>query len=294
MIRKYLQPVALTTLLLSSASVALAAENGGSAYPDGTESFFGGAMPPPGTYLVSYNQFYSADKFANDYPVFEEFEIDTLATVARGVYVSDKTIFGASWGMHAFLIFAHADITLGGGQDEKTAMGDLIIDPFLLGWHKGNWHVATGIDFYIPVGSYDKKRLANIGRNYYTIQPIISTTYLHPKGYELTTKWMYDINFENDDTKYDSGNAVHVDYLVAKHHGPLAIGLGGYVHRQLEDDKGEGAVLGGFKAKAASIGPQVRYQFPKGIAVAAKYQKEFDVENRPDGQKFAIDLTIPF
>jgi hypothetical protein len=38
----------------------------------------------------------------------------------------------------------------------------------------------------------------------------------------------------------------------------------------------------------------VRYQFAKGVAVAAKYQKEFDVENRPEGQKFAIDLTIPF
>lgn len=47
------------------------------------------------------------------------------------------------------------------------------------------------------------------------------------------------------------------------------------MHHQLEGDSGEGAVLGEFKAKAASIGPQLRYQFPKGVAVAAKYQKEF-------------------
>ena len=53
MVRKYLTSVALTTCLCSSASLALAAENGGSAYPDGTESFFGGAMPPPGMYLVN-------------------------------------------------------------------------------------------------------------------------------------------------------------------------------------------------------------------------------------------------
>ena len=101
-------------------------------------------------------------------------------------------------------------------------------------------------------------------------------------------------NSENKDTQYQSGNDLQVDHIVAKHMGPVAVGLGGYVHRQLEGDSGEGAILGDFKAKAASIGPQVRYQFAKGISVAAKYQKEFDVENRPEGQKFAFDITIPF
>ena len=46
MIGKYLISVAMTTFLYSGATLAIAAENGGSAYPDGTESFFGGAMPP--------------------------------------------------------------------------------------------------------------------------------------------------------------------------------------------------------------------------------------------------------
>ena len=91
MIAKYLKSIALTTSLLSCTPFVFAAENGGSAYPDGTESFFGGAMPPPGTYLVNYNQFYSADKFKNDHPVFDDFKLDTFATVARGIYVSDKT-----------------------------------------------------------------------------------------------------------------------------------------------------------------------------------------------------------
>lgn len=294
MIIKYLNSVTLTIGLLGTVPLANAAENGGGAYPDGTESFLGGAMPPPGMYLVNYNQYYSADKFKNDHPVFDDFKIDTFATVARGVFISDKTFLGASWGMHAFLIYANADITLGGGQGDKTALGDIIIDPFLLGWHKGDWHISTGIDFYIPVGSYHKNRLANIGRNYYTIQPIISMTYLNKQGIEVTTKWMYDINFKNKDTLYESGNALHVDYIVAKHMGPVAVGLGGYVHRQLESDSGEGAVLGDFKAKAISVGPQIRYQFPKGMSIAAKYQKEFNVENRPEGQKFALDLTIPF
>ncbi len=282
------------SIFCCTASLGYAAENGGAAYPDGTESFMAGAMPPPGTYVVVYNQVYSADKFKNDHPVFNDFKLDTWATVLRGVYVSDKKILGANWGMHAFLVTANADLTLGGGHDERRGMGDLIIDPFLLGWHKGNWHVATGLDIYVPIGSYNKDRLANIGRNYVTLQPIASTTYLNPKGYEISTKWMYDYNFENKDTNYKTGQALHVDYLVGKHFGPWAVGVGGYAYQQLTGDSGQGAILGDFKASAFSAGPQLRYQAQNGASISAKYQKEFSVENRPEGDKLAIDVSFPF
>lgn len=284
----------LGILLLGCTTAVFAGENGGTAYPDGTESFLAGAMPPPGIYAVTYNQLYSADKFKNDHPVFNDFKLDTWATVLRGVYVSDKTLFGANWGMHAFLITADAEITLGGGHDTQRGVGDLIIDPFLLGWHKGDWHVATGVDIYIPIGSYKKTDLANIGRNYVTVQPIVSTTYLNQQGYEVSTKWMYDYNFENKDTNYKSGQALHVDYLIGKHFGPFAVGVGGYAYQQLTGDSGEGAILGDFKGKALSAGPQIRYQTSNGVSIAAKYQKEFEVENRPEGEKFAIDISFPF
>lgn len=293
LIRK-MKTLVLGSMLLGMGSNSNAAENGGSAYPDGTESFMAGAMPPPGTYAVAYNQVYRADKFKNDHPVFNDFKLDTWATVLRGVYVSDQKILGASWGMHAFAVTANADITVGGGQDNRRGFGDLIIDPFLLGWHVGNWHVATGLDIYIPVGSYKKEHLANIGRNYVTLQPIISTTYLNQDGHEVSSKWMYDYNFENKDTDYKTGQALHVDYLVGKHFGPWAIGIGGYVYQQTTGDSGQGASLGDFKARALSVGPQLRYQALNGVSIAAKYQKEFEVKNRPEGEKFAIDVSFPF
>ena len=291
---QYVQMSALVLALASLSSFVLAAENGGTAYPDGTESFLTGAMPPPGRYAVVYNQIYRADQFNHPHPVFNDFKLDTWATVLRGIYVSDQTFFGAHWGMHAFVISADAEIQLGGTQDSKRGVGDLIVDPFLLGWHVGNWHVATGLDIYIPIGSYKKTALANIGRNYITLQPVLATTYLNPQGYEISSKWMYDYNFENKDTDYTSGQALHVDYLIGRHFGPWAVGLGGYGYQQLSKDKGAGAIFGDFKGQAWSTGPQLRYQSPNGISLSAKYQREFEVKNRPEGEKIAIDISFAF
>lgn len=280
-----------SSLVWASVGVVHATEGGGGAYPNGTESFLVGAMPPPGNYLVSYNQFYHADKFKNDHPAFDNFDVTSRAHILRGIHISDKKFLGANWGMHAFLVYADVDLELGGAEDRLKGAGDLIVDPFLLGWHSGNWHWATGLELVLPVGAYDKRRLVNVGRNYATVQPVFAFTYLNPQGYELSMKWMFDYNFKNDDTDYRSGNEAHVDFIVAKHWGPLAVGVGGYAYRQVTGDSGSGAVLGDFKGRAYSLGPQLRYQFDQ-FSVTAKYQQEFDVVNKPEGNKFALDFAF--
>lgn len=294
MLRKYLKTVALTTSLLGCSSFGMASEGGGSASSGGTESFMAGAMPPPGAYGVVYNQVYSANKFKNDHPVFNDFKLDTWAMVLRGLYITDKKILGADWGVHAILTTVDIDITLGGNQDAQRGLSDLVFSPLLLGWHSKNLHVAAGIDIYAPIGSYKKTDLANISRNYWTFQPIVAATYITDGGYEFSSKWMYDYSLENEDTQYKSGQALHADYLVGKHFGPVTVGIGGYGYQQLTGDKGEGAVFGDFKGKAFSAGPQIRYQASNGVVIAAKYQKEFEVENRPEGEKFALDISFPF
>lgn len=64
MILQHLKTGLFSLGVMGSATVLQAAENGGSAYPDGTESFMGGVMPPPGMYLLSYNQ---ANSGSGDY-----------------------------------------------------------------------------------------------------------------------------------------------------------------------------------------------------------------------------------
>lgn len=280
------------SLVLSN--MAWGTESGGGAYPNGAEGFMTAAMPPPGNYLISYNTLYTADSFKNASPVFDDFKVSTLASVARLIHVTDKKILGGNWGMHAFLVYADVNVkNVGGNSQRQRGMGDLIIDPFALGWHVGDWHFVAGVDIYLPTGSYDKKDLANIGRNYVTLEPLVGFTYRNLAGYEFSMKTMFDYNFENRATDYRSGNELHADFVAARHIGPWSLGVGGYAYQQVSGDSGKGAVLGDFKGRAMALGPQVAYTAQNGVSLSARFQHEFNVLNRPEGDKFWLNLSVP-
>jgi Putative MetA-pathway of phenol degradation len=77
-------------------------------------------------------------------------------------------------------------------------------------------------------------------------------------------------------------------------------GLVGYYFRQINDDTGPGATLGGFRSRIAGIGPQIGFLFPVGDMdgyVNVKAYKEFAAEHRPEGWNawltFAISPRAP-
>ena len=170
---------------------------------------------------------------------------------------------------------------------------DVIIDPFILGWHSKNFHVTTGIDIYIPVGSYNQDRLANTGRNYWTFEPIVAFTYLSDGGFEISAKFMYDFNTENDDTKVQSGQEFHVDYAVGYHIGKeWIVGLNGYYYQQVTEDEQNGNDVGN-KGRVFAIGPAVQYNY-KNMSFTAKWQPEFEARNKPEGNKFWFNFVYAF
>jgi hypothetical protein len=269
---------------------AFATEGGGGAYPNGAEDFMMGALPPPGTYFLDYVDYYSATslKGHGGDDLVPKFDLDVAVNVFRLVHVTKCEILGASWGMHAFLPLAHIDVDATMGEDDRSGMGDIIVDPFILGWHSKNLHITTGLDIYLPLGSYDEDRLANIGRNYWTFEPVAGLTYLSDTGVELSGKFMYDINLENTDTNYKSGQEFHFDYTAGYHVDKnLAVGLGGYYYYQTTDDEKNGDKVGtdGFKGRVMAIGPQAAYNY-KNMAFTLKWQKEFEAKNRPQGNNF--------
>ncbi|MBS7723980.1 transporter [Pseudomonas lalucatii] len=278
-------------LAVSLCPLAGATEGGGGAYANGADSFMVAALPPPGNYLVSYNAYYRADEFANPSPVFDSFKVESYASVLRAIHVSDKKILGGNWAMLAFLPYVNVDLDMGFASQRRGGMGDIIVDPFAIGWHSGNWHWAVGMDIYLPTGRYDKDQLVNIGRNYVTLEPIFAFTYRNPAGYEFSMKTMFDYNFENTDTNYRSGKELHADFIAAKHWGPWAVGVGGYAYQQVTGDRG-GAVFGDFKGRVYALGPQVSYTGPTGFNISGKFQHEFDARNKPEGDKLWITFSF--
>jgi len=280
------------------AGTAFATEGGGGAYPNGAEDFMAGALPPPGTYFKNYMLYYTSSNFKdnNGNDLIPDFKLKAAADVLRFIHVTNYKILGANWAVHAFIPLAYQDVTMGGRDDDRFGLGDIIVDPIILGWHFPNFHITAGLDIYIPVGTYNQDRLANLGRNYWTFEPVLGMTYLSDGGFELSAKLMYDFNTENEDTNYQSGQELHVDYTIGYHiNKQWAVGVGGYYYQQITDDELNGATVSpdGFKGKVYSIGPQAQYNY-KNMSFTAKWQYEFDAENKPEGNKFWLNFVYAF
>lgn len=287
----------LVVLLVSvSAMNVYATEYGGGAYPNGAEDFMSGAVPPPGTYFLYYFNYYHADKFMdkdgkNAAP--PGFDLKATADVFRFLHVTDKKILGGNWGMHIFIPYISLNLKAGGAKDNASGLGDIIVDPIVLSWHSKNWHFAAGVDVYIPTGSYDKNDMVSVGRNYWTFEPIFAFTYMSDSKFEVSGKFMYDINTKNNDTNYKSGQEFHFDYTIGQKIKDFSVGLGGYYYKQMTKDTGTGAPSDGNKGQVFAYGPQVKYDY-KNMSFSAKYQKETSAENRPEGEKLWVKFSYGF
>lgn len=290
--------VAAAAILCGLTGPALATEGGASQYPNGAEDFMVGAIPPPGWYFLNYTAFYQSgrinDREGKKVPVSTE--INVLAEVPRLVYTSPYKILGGNWGAHVMVPFMRLDATLGGAHVDQNGLGDITFDPFILSWHRPNFHWAVGLDINAPTGHYDPNAFANIGANYWGFEPLVTATYITDGGFELSGKFMYTMNTENDKTDYHSGDAFHTDYTIAQHFGPLAVGVGGYFYTQTTEDEQNGQTVGvdGVKGQVFAIGPQVKWDVKQGLSLVGKWQHEMEVENRPQGDKFWAKLMMAF
>jgi hypothetical protein len=282
-----------------SASEAQASENGGSAYPYGAEGLAVAALPPPGTYLLNYSNYYRADRL-NGSDGMEagppDFSIDAAASVFRLVHVTPVKIAGATLAMQAFVPVVDLTVHAGGARGHAFGVGDLIVNPFILGWQKGQWHIVATVDTFVPVGSYDPKKLANLGRNYWTFQPVLAITNAGAKvGPDFSVKLMYDINTRNGKTRYRSGNEVHADFAVGYNFQKVAVGINGYYAKQVRDDKLNGVKVGdhGYRGEVFALGPTIKYQAGR-VPISFQWQHEFDAENRPQGNKFWLKTAFRF
>ena len=90
---------------------------------------------------------------------------------------------------------------------------------------------------------------------------------------------MYDFNQRNSDTRTRSpGDPRRLQPGLGLGGGWVA-GVGGYVYQQVTDDKGPNSAMG--KARALGVGPSIRYASQGGWLFTLKWQKDFEVRNRP-------------
>lgn len=273
--------------------LAFATEHGTSTYPLGGDTFFAGALPPPGTYMLSYYQNYHASEFKNKNgdSGIPNFGVNVNAYIPRIVWVTDQTVFGGNLAFHIVqpLIDIRASAT--GHTDSEFGFGDTNLAT-AIGWHHGSHNYATGLEVTVPIGSYNKNRMANPGNNYSTIRPMIAYSYLDPR-WDASAKITYNYNTENNDTKYKSGQFFAGDYNLSYRVLPnVSLGIQGYALRQVTGDESHDNNIG-FKGRVVGIGPGILFQGEKGWSIEARYITEIAVRNRPEGNATWLRLVIP-
>jgi hypothetical protein len=105
---------------------------------------------------------------------------------------------------------------------------------------------------------------------------------------------MYNINTENKDTDYKSGDEFHFDGFVGYHFPKATVGLNGYYYKQLTDDELDGdKYLDGNRGQAIGIGPEIQFAY-HDLAFHFKLHKEFEVENKAVTDKLWFRLNYKF
>ncbi|MDF0752573.1 transporter [Marinobacter sp. 71-i] len=286
--------------IVGLSSVANATESGRMIYPFGVNTVLNGIMPRPGsTQFYSYTQYYSADEFAgpDGNNVIPDFEVDVFVEAPRIMHTWEKPLGPFTVSSGAILPIVYTSSTIFGMSESDTDIGDIIVQPFNLGYVSESKTVFSylAFDFSLPTGSYSQNSVANTGVNYASFMPSYNLTWFFKPGWELSASLVGQFNQKNDDTNYESGDVAMLDYAIGYSVTPkVQVGLQGFVLNQFSDDKLNGNTVGdGNRAKVNGIGPQIRYDFSPASGIAFKYQKEFGAENTSEGDKFWIQFSMP-
>ncbi|MFV3014354.1 transporter [Pseudomonas sp. KHB2.9] len=231
-------------------------------------------------------------------------KITSDAIIPRLDYLSPIHVLGGRLGAYIAQPYMKQQVAVFGLSDQRESMGDTTFAPIVL-WDMGkNLTLGAAVEITVPTGEYDASRLANTSNNFYTYKPLLSVTWLPTERTELSVKTTYSFNKKNPDTEYLSGQIFHFDYSASyRVTDDLRLGLNGYFLQQTTDDKQYGEtvrdifgepVTDGVRGRVAAVGPALYFTFLKYASAEVRWEKEFDVENRAQGDMLWAKVSIPF
>jgi hypothetical protein len=298
---------------------AWAEEGGGGHYAPGAAASFIDQMPGrPAWAVANYFMYYSGSASGRKaiptggqiaYGLDSQAWVDSVLVMRE----TDLSLFGGKYGF-AFAIplvgmDAKASVTgpLGNtfrAQDDTAGIGDISVYPFMVGWVKGDVKGDVRLGVYVPTGAYKVGELANVGKNFWTLEPMATVSWLSSKiGLEVTAFAGFDFNSWNSETDYRSGSVFHLDATVAEHLpvkdlGVIGVGASGFYYQQITGDSGSGAaLLGDMKGRTVGIGPVVSYIGKIGttdVVAEFKWLPELETEHRLEGDYLWLKVGAMF
>ncbi len=195
-------------------------------------------------------------------------------------------------------------------HDSATGLGDLVVYPVMLVWKKSDLKYIAQLGVYAPTGAYDKDRLANLGKNYWTFEPAAAVSWVSSKiGTEVTAYAGFDFNTRNNATDYRSGTSFHFDSTVAQHfplgkNSVIGVGANVFYFRQITADDYPApenlpeqfhGKLPGFEGRVDGVGPEISLITKAGkanVAAELKWLPDSGVENRVKGDTVWLKIGV--
>jgi hypothetical protein len=319
-LRGALGAFALSLLLMPAATRA---EEGASGHymPGGSASFIDGLPSRPGIAYADFLLYYGGDA-SRPLPfaglVTAGIEAASWANTVILLYRPDLEVAGGylSFGAAIPYVWMSVEgqvrvdlpgrgIVLQRRSDDAQGLGDVTLYPFMIGWKAlgGDLKYDFRLGVFAPTGSFEAGELANLGKNFWTVEPMFTASYLGSKnGLELSAYLGFDFNTENPDTHYRSGEVFHLDATAAQHlplaGGVAGVGLTGFWYEQINDDSGPGSrLLGGFRSRTMGLGATLSYIHKihdADVATELKWVPESNVRHRMKGDVYWFKLGLQF
>jgi len=282
-------------------------------------------LPAPGNYYVQYNLYYAADTLKdkngnsiNSIPadpanINIDVDVDSWVIAPTFVHVTKKKILGADYaflvsqpfGNTAFQAELELDTIPGLGteiDESGFGIGDTYVRPLWLGWNFGQADVGAAYGIYIPIGKYDAGAPDNVGLGMWTHEFMVNVAYYvdEQKGTALTLAGIYEIHHEKEDIDITPGSHFTLNYGVSQFL-PIndkflsELGIAGFGQWQVTEDEGSDAVNTDVKDQVYGLGLQAGLIYlPWNGQLTFKWTREFEAEDRFEGDFFTLTAAMPF
>lgn len=217
--RKYLA-FAFIVAVAILVPLSLWAEEAGSGHytPGATASFIDALPGKPGMAIANYFNYYDGNAgISRPLPIggLSTAGLDATAysDTILALYTTPLKLLGCYYTVGAAIPYIWMKVkgnVYAAGPEKQTVtraisdtadgIGDILLYPFMLGWTglNGDLKHDVRMGVYAPTGSYEKGKLANVGKNYWTFEPLISFSYMSSKiGLEVSAYAGMDFNTKN-------------------------------------------------------------------------------------------------
>jgi len=280
-------------------------------YASGVEGVEGSSVPPPGFHWRIYNIYASFDKMLDDNgdETAMNFDLKVIASAHRFVFMTKHKILGADYGMDLVIpltkVDLRIDITPGPGvvvDDSSSNLGDIVVEPFILAWHKPRYDAAIGLAVVAPTGKFgdDPKRVFN-GYGYWSGIFTLGGTWFFDEEKSLSASVLTRtiVHTEQKYTDITPGAEFVAEWGVGKTISAangllIRPGMAGFGEWQISDDSGDG--VNDDRSRKYAIGPEINLFWlpPRLFQANLRALWEFDARNNAEGSQIILTLTKSF